>query len=431
MTSPTNPMLVLQARVLANDAPGLRQALESLPELKSRLNDPLPDDAFGATALIAAVRQASKEMIEVLLAAGADINARSHWWAGGFGVLDDDHGLTPYLIERGARVDAHAAARLGMLDTLEGLLRAEPGLVHARGGDGQTPLHRAATVQVADCLLDHGAEIDALDVDHESTPAQYLVRDHPEVVRRLIDRGCRTDLLMAAALGDLALARKHLDADPACLRVSVSEEYFPKKNPRAGGTIYIWTLGQHKTAHMVAREFGHEQMFELLMERSSEELKLSMACELGDEATFRMMLARNPNLTRQLSAPERRKIAFAAQNNNTDAVRLMLQAGWPVDARGQHRATPLHWAAFHGNVQMAELLLHYNPPLELRDGDFHSTPLGWAMHGSEHGWHRSSGEYPKVVEALLRAGASLPEEAGGTGAVKEVLRRYGLEIGPA
>jgi len=80
---------------------------------------------------------------------------------------------------------------------------------------------------------------------------------------------------MAAALGDLALARHHLDEDPGCLHMSVSSQYFPKKNPRAGGTIYIWTLGQNKTPHMVAREFGHEDVFRLLMDRSPEQLKLS------------------------------------------------------------------------------------------------------------------------------------------------------------
>lgn len=42
---------------------------------------------------------------DLLLQAGASINARSHWWAGGFGVLDNDHGLAPFLIERGATVD--------------------------------------------------------------------------------------------------------------------------------------------------------------------------------------------------------------------------------------------------------------------------------------------------------------------------------------
>src|SRR5262249_14611430 len=152
------------------------------------------------------------DMVDVLLRAGANINARSHWWAGSFGVLDDDHGLAPFLIERGAKVDVHAAARLGMQDRLQELISAQPALVHARGGDGQTPVHFAATVQVAEYLLDQGAEVDALDVDHESTAAQYMVRDRQEVARRLVARGCRTDLLMAAALGDLELVRKHLDA---------------------------------------------------------------------------------------------------------------------------------------------------------------------------------------------------------------------------
>jgi hypothetical protein len=44
---------------------------------------------------------------------------------------------------------------------------------------------------------------------------------------------------MAAALGDVNLVRRHLDADPGCIRMKVSEEWFPKKDQRAGGTIYI------------------------------------------------------------------------------------------------------------------------------------------------------------------------------------------------
>ena len=54
---------------------------------------------------------------------------------------------------------------------------------------------------------------------------------------------------MAAALGDVDLVRRHLDSDPDCIRMSVSEEWFPKQNPRAGGTIYIWTLG-HIAPHI-------------------------------------------------------------------------------------------------------------------------------------------------------------------------------------
>src|SRR5438445_9481243 len=84
--------------------------------------------------------------------------------------------------------------------------------------------------------------------------------------------------------------------------------------------------------------------------RSPEELKLAQAAELGDEGTFKALLANRPDLIRTLSEDERRKIVNAAQNNNTNAVRMMLKAGWPVDARGQHGGTALHWAGFHGNA---------------------------------------------------------------------------------
>lgn len=317
--------------------------------------------------------------------------------------------LAPYLIERGAIVDVHAAAALGMFEKVKELVSGNPALVHARGGDGQMPLHFAPTKEIAEYLLESGAEIDGLDIDHESTPAQYMVRDRQDVARYLLTRGCRTDILMASALGDLQLVRKHLEADPACLRMSVSDEYFPKNDPRAGGTIYIWALGAHKTAHIVAREFGHEDVFRLLLESSPDELKLALACELGEESIFKSMLANHANLVQMLSESDRRKVAYAAQSNNTEAVRLMLAAGWPVDARGQHGASPLHWAAFHGNTAMVQEILRYKPPLEIWDENFGGKPLSWAIYGSVHGWNREKGDYAGTVEALLQAGAEPPE----------------------
>ena len=92
----------------------------------------------------------------------------------------------------------------------------------------------------------------------------------------------------------------------------------------------------------------------------------------------------------------------------------MLKVGLPVDAHGQHNATPLHWAAWHGNVEMVNSLLEYSPPLEDATNDFHATPLGWATHGSEHGWYCKRGNYPAVVEALLQAGAKLLEKPEGS-----------------
>ena len=416
-----SPAEALKAAVCESDAPRVREVLERHPELRAKIDDPLPNYGFGQQALFAAVQRSDRATIDVLLRAGADIRKRTEWWAGGFGVLDDcDPSLVEFLMERGAALDAHSAARLGMMAKLEELVAADPDAVHARGGDGQTPLHFASTVEVARFLLENGAEIDARDVDHESTPAQYMLRvdqkrhyprDRQDVARYLVSRGCRTDILMAAALGDTDLARRHLDGDPGCIRMSVSEEWFPKQNPRAGGTIYIWMLGAHRTAHSVARDFGHEEVFQLLMERTPQDLKLALACELGDEAVFREFLSANPDAARTLSESELRKLPNAAQNNNTKAVRLMLEAGWPVDTPGEMGAAALHWAGFHGNAEMTREILRFHPALELKSREYDGTALGWAVYGSGNGWHRDTGDYVGTIRALLEAGAVVPPHA--------------------
>lgn len=416
-----DPLHALALAVERNDVAEARRLLAEHPAIKTRLNDPLPGLAFGGTALLGAVHHGNREMVDLFLASGADIDARSDWWAGSFGVLDHDGALVPYLIERGARVDAYAAARHGMMDRLRELVEADPSVVHARGGDGQTPLHVAKTVEVARYLLEHGADIDALDVDHESTPAQYLVRDRPEVARYLVSRGARTDILLAAALGERERVTRHLEANPGSLRTTVSETDFPMRNERAGGTIYIWTLGKDRTAHRVAKDFGQEEIFRLLMDRTPDPLKLAIACEVGDESLISELLARQPGLAGALAEPEQRKLVDVARDENIPAVRRMLQAGWPLDARGDTGGTALHWSAWHGNTELVREILPYKPELELRDGVHGGTALDWALHGSEHGWRCRTGDYPGTVRLLLAAGAQAPENPKGSAAVLEVL----------
>lgn len=424
----TDPREALAAALKTGTIAVVADKLERFPSLKARLNEPVLGGAFGATPLIVAVQRANRELVDLLLAAGADINQRSHWWAGGFHVLEEDHGLADFLLARGATLTAKSAAQLGKFDELKALVAADPSAVHERGGDGQTPLHVAPTVAIAEFLLEHGADIDARDVDHESTPAQYLVRSHTDVAKFLVTRGAQTDILMAAALGDLERVRGFLDADPASVQTMATDAYFPKRNFHAGGTIYNWTLGKGKSAHTVAREFGHEDVFELLMQRSPDELKLTVACVLGDEATFDALLRTRPDLARTLSENELRKLPSAAENNNADAVRLMLKAGWPPDTTGQHGATALHWAGFNGNPAIAREILHYRPALEAKEKDFGMTALGWTLYGSLNGWHAERGDYAGVLDLLLDAGAKAPPlspDLKASETVLAVLRRRG------
>jgi hypothetical protein len=409
------PALALTAAVRDSEAARVRELLDRHAELRARIDSPLENYGHGQHAMFAAVQRGDRATIDVLLAAGADIHKRTEWKPGGFGVLDDcDPGMVEFLMERGAVLDPHAAARLGMIDKLREFIAADPNAVHARGADGRTPLHFASTVEVAELLLANAADIDARDVNYDSTPAQHMLRvehkrhyphDRQPVARYLVSRGCCTEILMAAALGDLDLVRRLLDADPKCIAMNVSQESFPK------GTVYIPLLGMHRTAHTVARDFGHEEVFQVLLERTPSSLKLALACELGDEAAFQQLLAVRPDLASTLSEAELRKLPDAAQSGNTKAVRLMLEAGWPVDTAGDMGATALHWAGFNGNAGMAREILRFHPSLELKSKEYAGTALGWALFGSGNGWNRETGDYPATVKALLQAGAVIPPHA--------------------
>jgi hypothetical protein len=71
------PMEALVAAIRANDAGLVERTLNENPSLKGRMDDPLPGYGFEAPAIVAAVNHKNRAMIEVLLAAGANINERS------------------------------------------------------------------------------------------------------------------------------------------------------------------------------------------------------------------------------------------------------------------------------------------------------------------------------------------------------------------
>ena len=429
------PGELLSLAVCASDADRVAHVLEEYPQLKSQLNEPMAN-YDGMQALLAAVQRSDRKTVQVLLRAGADIHARSRSWTPGIGVLDEcAEEMAEFLIECGAVMDIHSAARLGRFEKVQDFVKADPNVVKARGADGLTPLHFAATVEIAEYLLEHGAEMDARDLRHESSAAQHMLRvvqarhihrDRQEIARRLVARGCQTDIFMAAALGDLALTRRYVEANPDSVRMRVSQAYFPKQDSRSGGTIYIYQFGTNRTPHQVARDFGHEEIFQYLMEHSPREVKLAQAFESGDEETVRELLAGRWTIGETLTEEDRRRLPDAAQNNNTNAVRLMLQAGWPVDARGEYEMTALQWAAWHGNATMVREILAYGPQLEL-DCEHGITALGSALHGSMNGWHRDTGDYAATVEELLHAGAkALPvtDDLEASEAAREVLRRH-------
>jgi Ankyrin repeat len=162
---------LFKTAVEGGDVDQVRQLLLSHTDLVSMINQPI----FGFKSPAVHVARTNLELLDLLLARGADLNARTSWEKGGFGVLEQvsPEDAAP-LVARGAGIDIWAAANLGMMAELAALIAGDRFLVHAKGGDGKRPLHFARTIKTARFLLEHGAEIAALDEDHDSTRRSTL-----------------------------------------------------------------------------------------------------------------------------------------------------------------------------------------------------------------------------------------------------------------
>jgi Ankyrin repeats (many copies)/Ankyrin repeat len=401
--------------VKAADATKVRSLLAARPALRQHINRPLFH--FGAQAIVAA--KDHREMVGTLLEFGADINVRSDWWAGGFGVLDGtDLQQAAWLIDRGAVVDIHAAAWLGMIDRVKEWLANDPSLVHAPGGDGQRPLHFARTKEIIDLLLDSGADINARDVDHQATAAQYKIRER-ELCRHLIARGADVDIFMAAALDDRDLVQRVLDADPACVTARIGQ---PGYAPVPPGHIYQWKLGGNLSVLLVAAQYASPDVYDFIFSRSPAKEQFLAACRRADDTAASTIVAAHPNLLRELPAGDRAQLVEAAADHDVPALELMLKLGFDVNARGGEGFTAVAQAALRGYVHVVRVLIEHGADLTIR-----SVYGGAALESCQWGslnFRATNGDYPACTEALLAAGVPVVWPDFGTDEVRAVIRRH-------
>lgn len=350
----------------------------------------------------------SVSMAERLLEWGADIESVTRWWKSAFGAAEVAPDVRTFLISRGAKLSPHAAAAIGLVEELSTMLDESPDVVNALGGDDGTPLHFARDLPTARLLVQKGADLDARDSDHDSTPAQWRIGEAPDVARFLIQQGATTDLFIAAALGDRAIVEKMVADDPSCLAMRIGKVPFPPIGHQGrGGTILQWSLGFNSYAHQFAAQKGHSDLARWMFEQSDLQTRFLVACVMNLREDAESMLKQHPDIVQNLPDIDKELLARYCWETNVDleAVRLMLDVGFPIDhPESSHAFAPLHNAAWGGYGDLVDLLIERGAPVNVRDPKYGSSPLEFAIHCCVEDGRHPEGEYGRVTRALIDAG---------------------------
>lgn len=127
--------------------------------------------------------------------------------------------------------------------------------------------------------------------------------------------------------------------------------------------------------------FGFRDAAEAVASRVSSVDDLVIAAGLGRTADFARLLPSAGSVARHEA------LAIAALNNRVDVVALLLHAGEDPNRMNPERMhahqTPLHSAALYGYLSMTQLLVERGARMDIPDGLWNSTALGWARHGGQ------------------------------------------------
>jgi len=222
------------------------------------------------------------------------------------------------------------ACERGDLAKVRQLLEADSTLVNAKGAYNKTPLHWAAEKnyrELAELLVAAGADITS-EVTWGMTALQWAANmGARNVAEVLLAHGAQPQLNMwcAAGLGMLDVVQSFWDS--------------PNELRPGAGQVRSRDLGNGKWGKAPAPE---------------------SYAELVSEAFY-----------------------IAARNGHVEVARFLLGKGADINCRGFFGAPGLHWAAINGHKAMVEFLIANGADLHLRDQQFNSTPLGWALEGKQ------------------------------------------------
>lgn len=272
----------------------------------------------------------------------------------------------------------------GDLAALEQALRRDPALVRARSGRVcafDPPVHRATLL--------HYVAANGVEAYRQKTPPNAVAIAHA-----LLQAGAEPD-----ALADM------YGAECTTMSMLVSSSHPAEAGLQAPLVELLLDFGAAIEGHGT-RKWGTPLFTALafgMIDAAGALAKRGARIELPAAAALGLMDDVGRLLPSADAEARHRALSLAAQHGQTEAVRLLLDAGEDPDRynpEGNHpHCTPLHQAVLGGHEAVVRLLVERGARLDIRDTIWHGTPLGWAIHGG--GTARS-----QMVDCLRSLGAT-------------------------
>ena len=269
----------------------------------------------------------------------------------------------------------------GEAGTLDRLLTAHPGLVHARSSRE----HRATLL--------HYVSANGVENYRQRTPANIVA-----IARRLLDTGAEVDAEADVyGGGSTTLGLVVTSAHPRKAGVQLAlADLLLERGARVDAAIVRSCLMNgcpEAAAHMAAHGAS---------------LDLEEAAGIGRLDVVALYLEPPHTVAGTEVAPA---LIMASWYDRRDVVTFMLDKGVDVGACAPKDGnTALHIAAYLGNATLVELLLRRGAPINVKDAVYGTPPLVWALHA----WlveRRADDEgYRKVLRMLADAGAEVKPE---------------------
>ena len=234
-----------------------------------------------------------------------------------------------------------------------------------------------------------------------------------------VDLECVRLLLKFGASPDRANALKHmLDYEgKEGLRVLLEAGANPNETNSNGETALHWAVWRGRSPELVRMLLDAGAAVDA--PRKDGRTAYALAVRSGQTETAELLKARGADAAiSEIDAwigrgcPADQGIALAeedwpllpelASNRSESGVRAMLAAGVPVDTRGEHGGTALHWACWKGYSEIVGLLIGHGASLTIKDTSYDAPPFGWYEHGLENS-HERNADYPGTLRLLHEA----------------------------